>query len=192
MRATDTGSANTYSMATEDVDTDDPFMHRSDCERYIRDIFSQYIEDGRRDIARNPQTSLSTLLPSEVVIGLQGWLSELRSTTIWVEGEVVEQFGSGLSVAALRLCDASKEIGIPCISFICKQTYSFARSSSSSRSGRQSRLDCHEASLIALLYSVTAQLIYLLPDDPFPANLVLEKSNFERLDGTMASAPTAL
>lgn len=169
-------------------------MHRSDFERYIHDIFSQYIEDGRRDVARNPQTSLSTLLPSEVVIGLQKWLSELRSTTIWVEGEVVERFGSGLSVAALRLCDASKEIGIPCISFICKQIYSFANNpSSSDKAGKKrSRLDRHEASLIALLYSVIAQLIYLLPDDPFPANPVLEKSNFERLDGTMASAPTAL
>lgn len=46
--------------------------------------------------------------------------------------------------------------------------------------------------MIALLYSVITQLIYLLPDEPFSSSVVLEKDSFERLDGAMSSAPTAL
>ncbi|KAK3947204.1 hypothetical protein QBC32DRAFT_385248 [Pseudoneurospora amorphoporcata] len=174
---------------------EEPLMHRSDLEQHIHNLLARYLEDGRTDVARNPRDSSFTTLPSEVLIGLQKWISARRSTMVWVAGEDVAPFGSGLSVAALQLCEISKEIGIPCISFICKQRYSFSVPfSANNKPGAAARrgLDGQEAGLIALLYTVIAQLIHLLPDDPFPANPVLEKSNFEKLDGTMASAPVAL
>ncbi|KAK1773789.1 hypothetical protein QBC45DRAFT_339128 [Copromyces sp. CBS 386.78] len=171
-----------------------PLLHRGDLEQHIHRLLARYIEDGRADIARNPHDPLDTELPGEVIIHLQKWISELKSTTLWVSGEPVSPFGSGFTIAALRLIDVSKEIGIPCVSFICKQRYSFSSSfqSTSGKKGGASRLDPQEAGLIALFYSVIAQLIYLLPDEPFPANPVLAKSNFEQLDGTINSVPVAL
>ncbi|KAJ4404087.1 hypothetical protein N0V85_004950 [Neurospora sp. IMI 360204] len=171
---------------------EEPFMHRSDLEQHIHHLLERYLEDGRTDVARRPQNSLSAIIPREVVIRLQTWINEYQSRIRWVVGGHVSPFGSGLSVAALRLCDVSKEICLPCISFICKQMYSFASAISTTKKGKRFRLDLQEAGLIALLYLVITQLIYLLPDEPFPVNPVLDRSNFERLDGTMASAPTAL
>ncbi|EGO55982.1 hypothetical protein NEUTE1DRAFT_86754 [Neurospora tetrasperma FGSC 2508] len=171
------------------------FRDRSDfdLERYASAFLSRYLEDGRSDVSRNPSDAFSTLLPSEVVTELQKWITAPKSNTVWVVGRPVSPFGSGLSVAALRICEIAKEIHIPCISFICKQRYSFASSFSAIRkNGSTGGLDPKEAGLIALLYSVIAQLIYLLPDEPFPSSAVLEKDNFERLDGAMSSASTAL
>lgn len=168
-------------------------MHRSDLEQHVPAFLSRYLEDGRSDFSRNPSDAFSTLLPSEVITELQKWITAPKSNTVWVAGHPVSPFGSGLSVAALRVCEIAKEIRIPCISFICKQRYSFASSFSAIRkNGSTGKLDPKEAGLIALFYSVTAQLIYLLPDQPFPSSTVLEKDNFERLDGTMASASTAM
>lgn len=170
-----------------------PLMHRSDLERYAPAFLSRYIEDGRSDVSRNPSDAFSTLLSSEVVAELQKWITAPKSNTVWVVGHLVSPFGSGLSVAALRVCEIAKEIRIPCISFICKQRFSFASSFSTIRkNGSTGKLDPKEAGLIALLYSVIAQLIHLLPDEPFSSSTVLEKGSFERLDGTMASASTAL
>lgn len=174
------------------TDFGEPAMHRSDLEHHIHGLLARYLEDGRMDIARNPRDASFTTLPSEVLVGLQKWISALKSTMVWVSGEDATPFGSGLSVAALKLCDVSKEIGIPCISFISRQRYSFCTPDPANKSGMQEQLDPQEAGLIALFYTVIAQLILLLPDDPFPVNPVLEKSNFEKLDGTMASAPVAL
>ncbi|CCC14419.1 hypothetical protein SMACR_09200 [Sordaria macrospora] len=179
-------------MEIDEEETEEAFMHRSDLEQHIHHLLERYLEDGRTDVARQQKSSLSAILPREVVIHLQTWISEFKSSIRWVVGTPVSPFGSGLSVAALRLCDVSSEIGIPCISFICKQMYNFASPSSTNMKGKRFRLDLQEAGLIALLYSVITQLIYLLPDEPFPINPVLDRSNFEQLDGSMASAPVAL
>lgn len=75
------------------------------------------------------------------------------------------------------------EAGIPCVSFFFeKRRYAF-----SSPAG----LTFQEAGLVSLLYSLTAQLINLLPET-FQTELRFDEEDFTKLDGSITSVEYAL
>ncbi|KAF7555178.1 hypothetical protein G7Z17_g2378 [Cylindrodendrum hubeiense] len=153
------------------------------CSRYeierLSRLISVYLEDGREDVSR---AAPSSNLPDEVLIQMQRWIQAPESKMLWVGGDPVSPYGSGLSHAAMRLSTVSMEAGLPCVSFFCKPRYNFTNTSHVS--GR-------EAGLIALLYSVITQLTYLLPTE-FTATKDLDEAQFHLLDGSMDSVPVAL
>lgn len=154
---------------------------RHEIERLSR-LIAIYLEDGREDVSRVMLAAPSSSLPEEVMMQMQMWIQAPKSKMLWVGGDPVAPYGSGLSQTAMRLSTVSMEAGLPCVSFYCKPRYDFAKTSHVS--GR-------EAGLIALLYSVITQLTYLLPAE-FPATKDLDSDQFRLLDGSMDSVPVAL
>ncbi|OJZ91117.1 hypothetical protein ASPFODRAFT_57332 [Aspergillus luchuensis CBS 106.47] len=128
----------------------------------------KYIDDGREELSH-------TLLLSE----MQDWIRSPRSKMIWLEGVPSFNHRSNLSLAAMQLCALSTRAQIPCISFFCKPRYNCDTDVSS-----------QEHSVIALLYSIIAQLARLLPAGFHGAPELL--AHFENLDGTIGSTSTAL
>ncbi|KAI8945042.1 hypothetical protein F4801DRAFT_151571 [Xylaria longipes] len=104
---------------------------------------------------------------------------------MWVEGPAYTHFEYQLSFAATRICDLALDAKIPCISFTPKAKYEIQpkKTISTAVSKRQ-------ATLIALLYLVTGQLIWLLPST-FESRLRTDEV-IGSLDGRFASAAVAL
>lgn len=100
---------------------------------------------------------------------------------IWVEGPSAFDSDSILSATALRLCSISTDAGLPCISFFCGRPENDTESHSSE----------HEIVTISLLYSIILQLSSLLPME-FPPSDKFTFEDLKLLDGSIASAPTAL
>ncbi|KAI0119463.1 hypothetical protein F4814DRAFT_447278 [Daldinia grandis] len=119
-------------------------------------------------------------LPDGVVTELQKWLGEEKSRMIWIQGLPNSICGSNLSLAAVRIASMFQEDNMPCISFFVKPV------SNSAPSDPQ-----HQAAVIALLYSIIAQLIYLLPIE-FEDTDKLDEDKFLQLDGSFGSASVAL
>lgn len=113
---------------------------------------------------------------------MQKWIKSHESKLIWIGGAPSASHGSGLSSAAMRICDIGIQTGIPCISFFAKPQYHFAHAK---------HLTHKEAGLVALLYSVVAQLSCLLPAT-FTATEGLYENHFRLLDGSMASVSAAM
>ncbi|KAH7123501.1 hypothetical protein B0J13DRAFT_566717 [Dactylonectria estremocensis] len=145
-------------------------------------LISTYLEDGREDVTRASSGAPTSTLPGEVLTQMQLWIKTPRSKMLWACGDPVAPYGSGLSGAARRLSTVSMDSGLPCVSFFCKPRYGFTTASS---------ITTREAGLIALLYSVIAQLAYLLPPE-FPVTEHLDEAHFKLLDGCMNSVPVAL
>ncbi|GLA50098.1 hypothetical protein AnigIFM63604_006120 [Aspergillus niger] len=141
--------------------------------------FAEYTEDGREELSNALRGNPSSLLPQEVLSEIQNWVRSPQSKMIWIEGDPLSSYGSNLSLAAMQLCAISTRAHIPCISFFCKPRYNFATNFSN-----------QEASVIALLYTIIAQLTRLLPADFHGAPILL--GQFELLDGAIGTAPTAL
>ncbi|KAH7131326.1 hypothetical protein EDB81DRAFT_808374 [Dactylonectria macrodidyma] len=161
-------------------DSTEELCSRYEVEQLCKSL-SVYLEDGREDVTRAISSNLPSI-PGEVLAQMQLWIKTPKSKMLWACGEPVAPYGSGLSGAAMRLSAVSMESGLPCVSFFCKPRYGFTAASN---------ITAKEAGLIALLYSVIAQLAYLLPPE-FPFTENLDEASFKRLDGTMDSVPAAL
>ncbi|RDH36294.1 hypothetical protein BDQ94DRAFT_167912 [Aspergillus welwitschiae] len=141
--------------------------------------FAEYTEDGREELSNALRGNPSSLLPQEVLGEIQNWVRSPQSKMIWIEGDPLSSYGSNLSLAAMQLCAISTRAHIPYISFFCKPRYDFATNFSN-----------QEASVIALLHTIIAQLTRLLPADFHGAPILL--GQFELLDGAIGTASTAL
>ena len=140
-----------------------------------------YLEDGKEEILSNVHDTSRSHLPSEAMIDIQSWIQSPISKMIWVEGDI-SAYGSNLSLAAMQIYAISLNVGIPCVSFFCKSSYNFAFTTGISHK---------EAGLVALLYSIIAQHVQLLPIEFTPVE-GLDEANFQLLNGTVDSARTAL
>ncbi|PLN81339.1 hypothetical protein BDW42DRAFT_193862 [Aspergillus taichungensis] len=145
---------------------------------------STYTEDGSEEIANALRGISTPLLPQEVLNSIRRWIASPQSRMIWIEGMPSYSYGSKLSLTAMQLCTISMRAQIACVSFFCKPSYKFA-------SGSHAALSNQEASTVALLYSVIAQLARLIPAD-FQGSLSLYQQQFQLLDGSIGSAFTAL
>lgn len=127
---------------------------------------------------------LALPLPREAVVGVQDWLKETRSTTLWVEGPAGVPYPSGVSTTALYVSDLFAAAEIPCIAFFPK-----SRCPGTSAECPQQRV------LLNLLYSLLRQLINILPrvfTNDNNAMLALDKQRFDKLDGTVDSIEPAM
>lgn len=145
---------------------------------------STYTEDGREEISNALRGISMPLLPQEVLDAIKRWIGSPQSRIIWIEGLPSYSYGSNLSLTAMQLCTISMRAQIPCVSFFCKPSYKFA-------SVPHASLTTQEASVVALLYSVTAQLARLIPAD-FQGSPDLYQQQFQLLDGSIKSASIAL
>lgn len=145
---------------------------------------STYTEDGREEIANALRGISTPQLPQEVLNSIRRWIASSQSRMIWIEGMPSYSYGSNLSLTAMQLCTISMRAQIPCVSFFCKPSYKFA-------SGSHAALSSQEASTVALLYSVIAQLARLIPAD-FQGSPDLYQQQFHLLDGNIGSAFIAL
>ena len=141
-----------------------------------------YLEDGKEEILNNIHGISRSHLPSETMIEIQNWIQSPMSKVIWVEGDVSGTHGSNLSLAAMQIYAINLNVGIPCVSSFCKSRYNPAFTTGISHK---------EAGLVALLYSIIAQLVQLLPIEFAPVK-GLDEANFQLLNGTLGSARAAL
>ncbi|KAI0843803.1 hypothetical protein F5Y00DRAFT_267208 [Daldinia vernicosa] len=143
-----------------------------------------YFEHGSKELSELSELSnrdnFKALLPDAVMTELQNWLGEVESRMIWIQGLPTHSYGSDLSLAALHIVSLLEDEDIPCISFFVKPRDHFAPS-----------VPQHQAALIALLYSIVAQLVYLLPVE-FEDVDELDEAKFQKLDGSFGSVPLAL
>ncbi|KAF3064994.1 hypothetical protein GL218_02551 [Daldinia childiae] len=137
-----------------------------------------YFDYGSSELSCKDNSKV--LLPDEVITELQSWLGEVNSRMIWIQGLPTKSYGSDLSLAALRIASMLQDEDIPCVSFFVKPGDNFAPS-----------VPQHQAAVIALLYSIIAQLIYLLPLE-FEDVDELHETKFRKLDGSFGSVPLAL
>lgn len=140
---------------TEDEpDTDnDNWVARTDLRRQADLLLAKFTDDGREELRNILRGNTSPMIPQEISTRIQSWIQNQRSQLLWVEGPVATDSGSGLSLTSLRVYDLAMQAEIPCVSFFCKRKYAFT-SASATTSG---------ATLVALLYTITDQLINLLP-----------------------------
>ncbi|CAP65844.1 uncharacterized protein PODANS_5_10570 [Podospora anserina S mat+] len=166
----------------------------SDCSRIQQyaEALRPFIESDE-DFHRAHQEP--TMIPQEVYERLSRWISDSASKIMWVEGPAFSPGSTALSKAALEATDKVLSAGIPCISYFCKSRSSFARSNaggSGGGSGSTPRLRHRDDAVISLCYSMIRQLAYVLPLEGFKADKALDANQFEKLDGTLHSLPTAL
>ncbi|GLA06680.1 hypothetical protein AnigIFM60653_007620 [Aspergillus niger] len=143
------------------------------------DVLRRIHRGWQRRAFQCAQGKPSSLLPQEVLSEIQNWVRSPQSKMIWIEGDPLSSYDSNLSLAAMQLCAITTRAHIPCISFFCKPRYNFA-----------TNFSYQEASVIALLYTIIAQLTRLLPADFHGAPILL--GQFEFLDGAIGTASTAL
>ncbi|PWY87116.1 hypothetical protein BO94DRAFT_596303 [Aspergillus sclerotioniger CBS 115572] len=142
-----------------------------------------YADDGRLYMANTVRGNPSPL-PPEVLQEVRVWIERPHSKMIWLEGDWLPEYGSTLSLAAMQLCDSSLNARLPCVSFWGKPIYTFPL-------GTKKATSNPEAATVALLYSVISQLACLAPMY-LPAVPELSQQQFDLLDGSIASASTAL
>jgi len=161
-----------------------PSFTRAEIQKISAPFLEQYFEDGRSEVLKSGNSISRSSLPSEVAHKITKWIGTPSSSFLWVEGPIFTPAERQLSAIAVLLCDSALdgENPIPCVSFTPKSTYSTEHTPDSK--SRQ------EIVLIAMLYSIAAQLIQLLPQEIESTTNSFDK--FEKLDGSFASIPTAL
>ncbi|KAK8024479.1 Carboxylic ester hydrolase [Apiospora rasikravindrae] len=141
-------------------------------------MLAKFTDDGREELKNILRGTTSPMIPQEVSMRIQSWIQNKTSQLLWVEGPVITDFGSGLSLTALRIYEVTMQAEIPCVSFFCKRRYAFMPADSTT-SG---------ATLMALLYTVMDQLINLLPPTFESASrLSLETLGASCPEGNMAA-----
>ncbi|KAK8102067.1 hypothetical protein PG984_015213 [Apiospora sp. TS-2023a] len=160
----------------------DNWVSRTDLRRQADLLLAKFTDDGRQDLKNILRGITSPMIPQELSTRIQSWIQNKGSQLLWIEGPVVTDSGSGLSLTALRIYEITMQTEIPCVSFFCKRKYSF-KLANSTTSG---------ATLLALLYTVIDQLINLLPPT-FESTYKLDLDNLDT-EGkeTNAAASSAL
>lgn len=140
----------TKTTEEESETSSDNWTSRTDLRRQADLLLAKFTDDGREELKNILRGVPSPMIPQEVSTRIQSWIQSKGSQILWVEGPVVTDSGSGLSLTALRIYEITMQAEIPCVSFFCKRKY-LADSTPSS------------TTLMALLYTVVDQLINLLP-----------------------------
>ncbi|KAK8071312.1 hypothetical protein PG997_011515 [Apiospora hydei] len=153
---------------------DGNWISRTDLRRQADLVLAKFTDDGREELKNILRGSASPMIPQEVSIRIQSWIQNKTSQLLWVDGPVMTDSGSGLSLTALRIYEVTMQAEIPCVSFFCKRKYDFMSADSTTS----------EATLMALLCTVMDQLINLLP----PTFESTHRLNLEIFD---TSAPEA-
>lgn len=139
----------------------------------------------------------SLQIPTDGVFGIQNWLKETKSTTLWVEGPAGVPYPSGVSTTALYVSDSLAAAEIPCITFFPKSRYPTKSSSTDNNIVRDGTSAPQQRVLLNLLYSLLSQLISILPrvfNTAIGSNagVILDKQRFNELDGTVESIEPAM
>ncbi|KAK7972493.1 hypothetical protein PG988_006627 [Apiospora saccharicola] len=160
----------------------DNWVSRTELRRQADILLARYTDDGRQDLKNILRGITSPMIPQEISTRIQSWIQNKGLQLLWIEGPVVADSGSGLSLTALRIYEITMQAEIPCVSFFCKRKYSF-KLANSTTSG---------TTLLALLYTVVDQLINLLPQT-FESTYKLDLDSLDT-EGkeTNASASSAL
>ncbi|KAK8004672.1 hypothetical protein PG990_010709 [Apiospora arundinis] len=137
----------------EDENKNECQISRSDLRRQADTLLATFTDDGRETLWNILRGNASPLIPEEVSIRIQSWIRNSGSQLLWIDGPVVMDSGSSLSLTALRIYELTMQAEIPCVSFFCKRKYGFMSPESTTS----------EATLMTLLYTVMDQLINLLP-----------------------------
>ncbi|EJT73886.1 hypothetical protein GGTG_07740 [Gaeumannomyces tritici R3-111a-1] len=141
------------------------------------------------------------MLPQEVAIKIERWMRMPSSQILWVEGPVSTHCEEQLTNAAKHIVSLVLDAGIACVSFFGRPRLRRPNSTPATGgdAGKPGRRRWEgppptprEATATALLYSVVAQLVHLLPGEfDCPASPRFEEA-FGALDGSPASHPAAL
>ncbi|RDW60323.1 hypothetical protein BP5796_11929 [Coleophoma crateriformis] len=158
-------------------------LTQDEVERWSSDLDS-FLDDGRDEIISAVNTLSSPTLPREVVQELQKWIRQPKSTFLWIEGPVGAATEKQLSYAVIRLCDTLQNAGMPCISFFPRYRRRVQPEASPKSPSRGT-------ALTAVLYSILAQIIRILPVE-FEYNARLDETTFRSLDGSLESSSAAL
>lgn len=162
-----------------------------DLKYYAREQVNQgfgqqpYAEDGTAEFRRVGSDSTRLEVPNELILAIQNWLKEDKSTTLWVEGPADVPYPSSVSSTGLYVSDLLAAAEIPCITFFPRSWYSGSPSSSDHASVPQQR------GLLNLLYSLIRQLINVLPL-VFETSVAFDKKRLDELDGTVNSIEASM
>lgn len=168
-----------------DLELDLGFLSRHELQR-LASALATHVEDGRPANSHPMTSPLEQQLPQEVMFEFVQWIKLPSSKIIWVQGVPCLSPTSPLSLAATQVCDISRDLNIPCISFFFKSRYNILSGSTDPSSHKK-------AACIALLYSVVYQLVHLLPPDfRTDPDGDLGETHFQLLDGSVNSANVAL
>ncbi|KAL8393633.1 hypothetical protein RB595_003389 [Gaeumannomyces hyphopodioides] len=153
--------------------------------------------------AGSPTGIPGAMLPQEVSIKIERWMRVPSSQIVWVEGPVSTHCEERLTKAAEHIMSLVLEAGIACVSFFGRPRLRRPSGTPAPGDVGEARLSSvggpagppptsREVTATALLYSVVAQLVHLLPSEfDCPASLRYEEA-FGALDGSPASHPAAL
>lgn len=100
---------------------------------------------------------------------------------LWVEGPAYGPFDQALSSIGIRIQSTTKEVGINCISFFARTSYSFQDQLGSVKN----------AGIISMVYSIISQLIGIAPSS-ISGTPDLAESRMRQLDGSLENIPTSL
>ena len=165
----------------EDLETDTSnIQHRDDVVAASLQL-QIFVDDGRKAMLYACTDLPSPYFPEEALIGLRDWTQTTKSAFVWIEGPA-DAVVSGISIAAIQICNLALKSGIPYISYFCPIDSKVEASKGLTKS---------QAGTVALLYSGIAQLVQLLPED-FVCQAQLTESRFRQLDGSFASSGLAL
>lgn len=176
-------------------------LRREEIERLTGPIDAYYQNTRASKQGAGPPTRIpGAMLPQEVAAKIEGWMRVPSSQMIWVEGPVTTHCEEQLTNAAKHIMSLVLEAGIACVSFFGRRRLrpSGGTSAPGNVSGEAQPPSAgppptpREATATALLYSVVAQLVHLLPGEfECPAPLRREEA-FGALDGSPASHAAAL
>ncbi|KAL8400779.1 hypothetical protein RB594_000974 [Gaeumannomyces avenae] len=181
-------------------------LRREEIECLMGPVEAYYLSSrAGKQGAGTPTGIPGAMLPQEVAIKIERWMRMPSSQILWVEGPVSTHCEEQLTNAAKHIVRLVLDAGIACVSFFGRPRLrrpnstpapggdaGEARPSPVGGSAGGPPPTPREAAATALLYSVVAQLVHLLPGEfDCPASPRFEEA-FGALDGSPASHPTAL
>ena len=137
-----------------------------------------YIVDSETLIFEDETSGLHT--EDKVVLALKEWTAKPTSRLLWIAGPIPNNNISALAMVSANMVSSAIELKFPIISFF------YERPSQAPGLPRTRET----IGLTALIYSLTRQLIHLLPIE-IDSDINLSEQRFSSLDGTLRTWPQA-
>lgn len=153
---------------------------REDLERASRHL-EQFYKNDLEPMRRGTDILNRSLVPGQVVIRLQDWLSATESRLLWIMGRALSPTPSDESATAAHVFHLAEDAGIPCIYF------SFKISDISSHDTWDQK---QQGMMVSLVYSLMRQLVLLVP--PHFRSGHDFSTLLEKMDGSPETVTSAL
>lgn len=155
---------------------------RTNLQKVSRDLQKYYPSTDTRENNHETRDLAAHTVPGLVVVRLKEWLASPRSDLLWIIGSN-SPWGSEANLAASHILDIATSARLPCVSFTCTPTMELPHVS------EDGKTRCVTL-LVAILYSIAHQLLYLVPET-FEDGYDLKEA-IKTMNGAEDSIPRAL